>query len=117
MTPSNSQLRRTIVLLERAGKQKKVPIWTVASRILESPASLEVEVNVGRLSRLVEDGQVVFVPGKVLGTGVIDKKVTVGAYAFSDSAITKIVASGGKAVSVEEMVNEYPDGRGVKLVE
>jgi large subunit ribosomal protein L18e len=117
MTSSNSQLRKTIVLLERAGKQKKAPIWTAASRILGSPSSLDVEVNIGRLSRLVEEGQVVFVPGKVLGTGVIDKKVTVGAYSFSNSAITKIVASGGKVISVEDMVKEFPDGRGVKLVE
>ena len=76
-----------------------------------------VEVNIGRISRLVKDDQVIFVPGKVLGTGVIDKKVTVGAHSFSESARSKIVASGGTVLSVQDFVKEFPDGRGVKLVE
>jgi large subunit ribosomal protein L18e len=84
--------------------------------MLGSPASSAVEVNIGRISRLVDDNQVVFVPGKVLGTGVMDKKVTVGAYSFSSSARSKIVASGGKVLSVENLLKEFPDGRGVKLV-
>lgn len=38
---------------------------------------------------------------KILGTGEIGKAMTVKAHAFSESAITKIEAAGGKAVLIE----------------
>ncbi len=116
MKASNPVLRRTSVMLERAGKKQKAPIWTDASSMLSSPASTRVEVNLGRISRLAEDGEAVFVPGKVLGTGVMERKVTVGAFAFSASARSKIEASGGSALSVEDFLKKYPNGSGVKLV-
>ena len=116
MTPSNPVLRRTTVMLERAGKKQKARIWTEASEMLTSTAGTRVEVNLGRISRVVEDGAAVFVPGKVLGNGLLLRKVTVGAFAFSAGARTKIEASGGKALSVEEFLKKYPKGSGVKLV-
>ena len=68
------------------------------------------------MSRVADAGEAIFVPGKVLGTGVIDKKLVVGAFSFSSSARFKIEASGGSALSVEEFLKKYPKGSGVKLV-
>lgn len=116
MTASNPILRRASVMLERAGKKQKAPIWGEASDMLSSPSKTRVEVNLGRISRLAEDGQAVFVPGKVLGTGVMDKKLVVGAFAFSSGARSKIEASGGSALSVEEFLKKFPRGSGVRLV-
>ncbi len=116
MTSSNPVLRHTAVMLERAGKKQKVSIWAEASSMISSPTKSRVEVNVGRISRLNDDGSAVFVPGKVLGTGVIDRKIIVGAFSFSSAARLKIEASGGSALSVEEFLRKYPKGSGVKLV-
>jgi large subunit ribosomal protein L18e len=103
-------------MLEKAGKKQKAPIWHVASLLLSNPATNQVEVNIGRLSRVAKDTHALFVPGKVLGTGVIDKKVVVGAFSFSSTAKSKIHASGGSALSVEEFLKKFPNGSGVKLV-
>ncbi len=116
MTSSNPILRRISVMLERAGKQQKAPIWREASDMLSNTSKAKVEVNLGRISRVADDGQAVFVPGKVLGGGVMQKKVVVGAFAFSAGARTKIEASGGTALSVEDFLKKYPKGSGVKLV-
>ncbi len=116
MTSSNPILRRDQVLLERMGKEQKAPIWSKASRLLGAPAGTKVEVNLSRLSRVAKAGETIFVPGKVLGSGDIDKKVTVGAFAFSSSAKGKILAKGGSAMSVEDFVKKFPKGSGVKLV-
>jgi len=116
MTATNPVLRREAIMLERAGKKQKAPIWTEASTLLSSPTSIRVEVNLGRISRIAVDGGAIFVPGKVLGTGVMGRKVTVGAFAFSDSAKSKIEASGGSALSIGEFLKKYPKGSGVKLV-
>lgn len=117
MTSPNPLMRRTLVLLERTGKENGAPIWETASRLLGRSAIAKVEVNLGRLSRIAEDGQALFVPGKVLGSGVMDKKVVVGAFSYSAAARSKIVAQGGSAMSVEQFVKRYPKGSGVKLVE
>ncbi len=116
MTSSNPIMRRTIVMLERAGKEQEAPIWAAASSMLGRSALAKVEVNLGRISRVAQEGQALFVPGKVLGTGTIDKKVVVGAFSFSASAKSKIVAQGGSALSVEQFLKKYPKGSGVKLV-
>ena len=104
-------------MLEKAGKKQKAPIWHVASRLLSNPATNRVEVNLGRISRVAGDNHPLFVPGKVLGTGAIDKKVIIGAFSFSSAAKSKIEASGGSALSVEEFLRKFPSGSGVKLVQ
>jgi len=116
MTAANPVLRHASVMLERAGKKQNAPIWSEASSLLSNPASTKVEVNLGRISRIAEDGAAVFVPGKVLGTGVMERKVTVGAFAFSASAKSKIEASGGSALTISAFLKKYPKGSGVKLV-
>jgi len=116
VSSSNPALRHASVMLEKAGKKQKARIWRDASSMLSSPASTWVEVNLGRLSRVAADGGAVFVPGKVLGTGVLERKVTVGAFSFSAQARSKIEASGGLALSVEQFLKKYPKGSGVRLV-
>jgi len=116
MTASNPVLRRTAVMLEKASKKQKAPIWDEASSLLSNPAKTRVEVNLGRISRIAEDGEALFVPGKVLGTGTMERKVIVGAFAFSAGARSKIEASGGSALSVEQFLKKYPKGNGVTLV-
>jgi len=55
------------------------------------------------------------VPGKVLGAGVLDHKVTVAAFAFSQSARERIDAV-GKTLSIEELLKKNPKGTGIKLM-
>jgi len=116
MTASNPALRYASVMLEKAGKKQKARIWSVASTMLTNPASTRVAVNLGRISRIAADGEAVFVPGKVLATGVLERKVTVGAFSYSAQARSKIEAFGGSALSVEQFLKKYPKGSGVRLV-
>jgi len=74
------------------------------------------EVNLSRIQRHAEDNDIVFVPGKVLGHGVLSKKVTVGAFSFSKSAIDKIIRAGGRPLLVDQFVQEFKSGSGVKII-
>ncbi len=116
MKATNPVLKHASIMLERAGKKQKAPIWAKASGMLASPSSTRVEVNLGRISRIASDGEAIFVPGKVLGTGVMERKLTVGAFSFSASAKSKIEASGGSALTMAEFLKKYPKGSGVRLV-
>jgi large subunit ribosomal protein L18e len=112
---ANQLLRSSIVLLERKGRSEKAPIWKDAARYLAAGRATWPEVNVGNLSH-VGEVSAVFVPGKVLGEGDLDKKLDVGAFSFSAAARSKIERAGGKVLSVEEFVRQYPQGSGVALV-
>ena len=117
MKSSNPIRRQATVMLERAGRQQGAPIWTFAAKLLARPARTNIEVNLGHLSRIAEDGEALFIPGKVLGAGVVDKKLVIGAFSISESARSKLISAGGKPLSVPEFLAKYPKGSGVRLVQ
>ena len=53
-------------------------------------------------SRAANEGDVIVVPGKVLGAGAINKKLTVAAFRFSASAVKKIEEAGGRQITRDE---------------
>jgi len=102
-------------LVDSLGREKK-PIWKKVRAELSRPRRQRVEVNLSKLDAYGEDGATVIVPGKVLGSGALSKKLTVAAFSFSGSARKLIGDAGGKAVSIESLVKSNPEGRGVVLL-
>jgi large subunit ribosomal protein L18e len=58
----------------------------------------------------------VFIPGKLLGSGMIDHRVIIGAFEFSYAAKAKIERAGGQCMSLKEFVTSYPDGSKVIIM-
>lgn len=112
---SNPVLSEAIGNFRSAYKKSKAPIWLKLQDIMERPGS-HVEVNLNRLSKYTSAGDIVIVPGKVLGTGTIDHKVTLCAFSLSQSAAKKMVDAGCKIVSIKEFVEKFPEGSKVKVV-
>jgi len=73
-------------------------------------------VNLSRINRHTSEGDVVVVPGKVLGAGLLRHPVTVAAFAFTRSARQKILEAGGKCLDIRELVELNPKGSGVKII-
>lgn len=115
MRRKNPYLVRAIILLKKAGK--KARIYKDAAIKLDRGSSHRVEVNVGKISLLSRISNVIFVPGKVLGSGAIEEKVIVGAFAFSRSAAEKIKSAGGEALGVDQFISRFPEGKGVLIAE
>lgn len=113
---TNTLIESNIWALRRAFKKNKAPIWRALERRLLGPISNRREVNINRLANVTKEGQVIIVPGKILGSGEIGHKLTVCAISISESATNKITASGGKVITINELVEEYPDGRGVRVI-
>jgi large subunit ribosomal protein L18e len=112
----SSLIQDNIWTLRRAFKKNKAPIWRTLERELSRPRRSRREVNIGALADKTEEGQVIVVPGKLLGSGEIGHKLTVCAISMSESAAKKIITSGGKLVSFSSLVEQYPKGKGVRLV-
>ncbi len=114
--PTNILVRRTIRLLRKYARVHRAPIWRYVAELLERPRRLRIAVNVSKINRYTESGDVVVVPGKVLGAGSIDHPVTVAAIAFSKQAVDKIRAAGGRVMHILQLLEENPRGSRVKII-
>ncbi|MFZ0896824.1 MAG: uL15 family ribosomal protein, partial [Candidatus Nitrosopolaris sp.] len=62
------------------------------------------------------NGEVIVVPGKVLGSGEMDHQLTVCAMSISYMAAKKITDVGGKVITLNQLIDRYPQGRGVRII-
>jgi len=102
-------------LLEESAKRDS-GLWKDLAYRLARPRKFMAEVNVSKINRYAGDSTIV-VPGKVLSSGNIEKKVTVAALGFSEKAKEKIEKSGGRAITIEELIDSNPDGSNVTIME
>lgn len=103
-------------LLRRTSNKYDAPIWKRVREILIKPRRRRVQVNISKLNRFTKEGDVVVVPGKVLGAGFIDHKVIVGAYSYTVTAAKKLSNAGCEVLTIEELIKKFPNGSGVKII-
>jgi large subunit ribosomal protein L18e len=113
---SNPRLLELIEQLKNHSYENKAPIWKDTAKRLSKPRRNWAEVNLSRISRYAKKGEVILVPGKLLGSGNIDKSVTVASFHASETARKKIKASGGSVLTIEELMNKNPKGSGVRIM-
>jgi large subunit ribosomal protein L18e len=100
----NPIIHDTALLAKKRYKKEKVGIWKTISDILEKSDRCEVTVNISRITRYLENGNIALVPGKVLGSGKINKAITVAAISFTSQAKRKINKNGGKCLHLREII-------------
>jgi len=113
---SNPNLSALIDKLLEEGARNRAAIWKDVAERLAKPRRLYAEVNLSKIQRYAREGETILVPGKVLGSGEIDKKVAVAALSFSEKAKSKIEASGGKCLTILELLRENPKGSNVRII-
>ncbi|MEM1896053.1 MAG: 50S ribosomal protein L18e [Nanopusillaceae archaeon] len=114
--PTNINLRKLIHTLRKVGRENNARIWIYVSELLSKPTRQRIEVNLGKIDKLTKEGDVVIVPGKVLGYGKLTKRITVSAWKFSESALEKIKNINAEAISIEELIRINPKGSNVKII-
>jgi large subunit ribosomal protein L18e len=81
---------------------------------MSKPTRHQCEVNVSKINRFTIDGETIVVPGKVLGSGELDHKVTVAALKFSDAARAKIDKV-GETLTINELLDRNPKGSNIRI--
>lgn len=113
---TNPQLKKTVAELKRASRKNKVRIWETVASLLSKSKRSRISINVGQIQRHISKGDMVAVPGIVLGSGIIENKVTAAAYKFTDQARAKIEKAGGQCLSLVELAERHPKGSGIKIL-
>ena len=109
--PSNYYHRKLIRDLWKTKRR----IWKKVSKKLSGPRRNQVEANLYRINKKTKNNDVIVVPGKILGLGELDHKLTIACLKFSKSAKNKIEASGSKLISIEELLEKNPKGENIKV--
>jgi len=113
---TNPELVKLVRFLKKQGRENNAEIWRATAEILSKPRRRRIALNLSRLNRHTQKNDVVVVPGKVLGTGVVNHPVTVAAFAFSEKAKEKILAARGKCLSIIDLIKKNPKGSNVKII-
>jgi large subunit ribosomal protein L18e len=113
---SNEQLQGLIRELKKHSSSQKAPIWKRVASDLEKPTRQRRIVNLTRINRYTKENEIIVVPGKVLGTGELDHRVTIAAYNFSKQALDKIARSKGTVYSIYEFMQKNPKGQKTRII-
>jgi large subunit ribosomal protein L18e len=115
MSKTNPRLSSLIAELKSVSRSTDADVWSDVANRLEKPRRTHAEVNLGRIERYAKEDETVVVPGKVLGSGALQKPVTVAAVDFSSSAETKIEQV-GETIRLEQALEQNPDGSDVRVI-
>lgn len=115
MSKTNPRLTSLIAECKSVARDSGADVWHDIADRLEKPRRTHAEVNLGRIERYADEEETVVVPGKVLGSGVLQKNVTVAAVDFSSTAKKKIDQV-GDAVELEQALERNPEGSNVRVI-
>ena len=114
--PTDPNTRALINALQKTSTKHNVRIWKRVAELVARPARKRATVNIGKISRHTNAGDIIVIPGKVLGSGSLSHKVTVAALNASTSARTVIVGAGGTLITINELLTQIPKGKGVTII-
>lgn len=105
---TNKELAKTINYLKK--------ISVEYAHYLSFPKRKRIEKNLDEINKKTKENDIVFVPGKVLSSGELNKKIKIIAWRFSEKAIEKIKKAKSEAILIEEELKKNPQLKGVKLL-
>jgi len=114
--PSNPFLLDTIRELKKRSNEQEVNLWKRVADDLEKPTRQRRIVNLSSINRHAKENEIIVVPGKVLGAGTLERKLTISAFQFSDGAKEKIEKAGAKIIPLLELSKENPTGKIIRII-
>ena len=114
--PTNPLLQDLIGELKKRSNEQSVNLWKRIALDLERPTRNRRAVNLSRINRYTKENEVIVVPGKVLGSGNLNHKLTISAYQFSEQAKDKLEKNGSQIVNLLDLSKEKPNGKKIRII-
>ncbi|MEM0107006.1 MAG: 50S ribosomal protein L18e [Candidatus Micrarchaeaceae archaeon] len=88
------------------GNAKKKGLWKRLYSFASRPERSRVEVGIEKINKYTKEGDIAIIPGKVLGPGELDHKVTIAAIEFSKPAEEALRKAGCEIKGIEELYKQ-----------
>ncbi len=109
---TNPELVETVKLIRKNSSWSSLGI----AEHLTSSSRKMPEVNLTKIDTHSEQGDSIIIPGKVLGSGSINKKIKVCAFKFSKEALNKLKDKKCDVLTISEEINKNPKATGLRVV-
>jgi len=114
--PTNLFLRKLIEKLKKQSNKENVRVWKEIAYYLEKPTRQRPEVNLIKIEKVAKEGETIIVPGKLLGGGDLNKRVTIVYWKASKSAIKKLEEKGIEHYNLEKYMEINPKGSNTRII-
>ncbi len=113
---TNPHLKNLIAELKKKSIEDASNIWKRLALDLEKASRQRRVVNLSRINRVTKESETIVVPGKVLGSGLIDHKVTIAAFSFSDSAVEKLKKNKCDTLSILDLLKKDIKTSNIRII-
>ena len=107
---------KRVEIIKKLKKGGNAKIYKTAAEELSRVRKNRREVNIRKINEITKEGDCVLVPGKVLCSGLLDHKVEIAAFSFTEGARERIGESGSVAMTIDELMEKNPSGANVRLI-
>lgn len=90
--------------------------WVPIAKVLASSTKRYVSVNLSDIDSKTSAGDTVLIPGRVLSSGDITKKVRICSLGISSSAREKLKKTKSEYVSIAKEIQANPKAQGIKVI-
>ena len=91
--------------------------WFDVAHMISGPTRMHSAVGLNQIDETAKDGDVVIIPGKVLSTGDLTKKVKICALSFSTAAAEKIKKAKAESSTIFAEIKSNPSAKGIKIIQ
>jgi large subunit ribosomal protein L18e len=105
----NEELENLIKELKTKSIEEKVPFWKRIATDLEKPRKNKRSINVEKIDKVVKEGEIAVVPGKVIGEAKSQREIV----AFDFSAKAK---QNNKTSTLRELMKKNPKASKCRIV-
>jgi large subunit ribosomal protein L18e len=110
---SNPNKESLIKELKVHSTKEKSNFWKRIAKELEKSTRRTRVVNLEKLNIHTKENEMVLVPGKLLGTGNLDHKLTVASFSATESAKEKLKSN---LISIHDLIKKDPNGKNIRII-
>jgi large subunit ribosomal protein L18e len=113
---SRARRKTNLYLSETIREANKNKAWAKVASIIAIPTRMYTDVNLKQIDEVTKAGDTVLIPGKVLSSGNLSKKVRICSFSISESAKEKLAETKSEYVSILQEIKENPKCEGIKVI-
>jgi large subunit ribosomal protein L18e len=104
---TNAELIQAIILLKKVNPE--------AARLLARPRRKMIKLNLEEIDKECKEGESILIPGKILGNGMLNKKVRIVAFSASEQAIEKIKGVKSEFITISDELKKNKELKNLRL--
>lgn len=95
-------------------KKQKAPLWNTLATLITRPRRKAIAVNIDKINKLTNGGEIAIVPGKILSKGELTHETAIIALRFSEQARKKL-AKKANLMTMEEFIKKQKDFKNIPI--